>query len=42
VITALTLGEVGDVARFADRDHFAGYNGSAPDDRAAPATLRTA
>jgi transposase len=33
VITALTLGEVGDVARFADGNHFAGYNGTAPDDK---------
>ena len=33
VITALTLGEVGDVARFADRNHFASYNGTAPDDK---------
>jgi len=33
VITALTLGEVGDVARFADRHHFASYNGTAPDDK---------
>ncbi|HUI27930.1 MAG TPA: IS110 family transposase [Candidatus Kryptonia bacterium] len=33
VITALTLGEVGDIARFADRNHFASYNGTAPDDK---------
>ena len=33
VITALTLGEVGDVSRFADRNHFASYNGTAPDDK---------
>ncbi len=33
VITPLTLGEVGDVARFADRNHFASYNGTAPDDK---------
>lgn len=33
MITALTLGEVGDVARFADRNHFASYNGTAPDDK---------
>ena len=30
VITAIVLGEVRDVARFADADHFASYNGSAP------------
>jgi transposase len=33
VITALTLGEFGDVARSADRHHFASYNGTAPDDK---------
>jgi transposase len=33
VITAITLGEVGDVARFRDRHHFASYNGTAPDDK---------
>ena len=30
VITAIVVGEVRDVARFADADHFASYNGSAP------------
>jgi transposase len=30
VVTAIVLGEVRDVARFADRHHFASYNGSAP------------
>lgn len=30
VVTAIVLGEVRDVARFADRNHFASYNGSAP------------
>ncbi len=33
VTTALVLGEVGDVARFRDRNHFASYNGTAPCDR---------
>jgi transposase len=33
VITGITLGEVGDVARFKDRHHFASYNGTAPDDK---------
>jgi transposase len=33
VITALTLGEVGDVARFADRNRFASSNGAALDDK---------
>ena len=33
VITAIMLGEVGDVARFHDRHHFASYNGTAPDDK---------
>ena len=32
VITAMILGEVGDVARFKTRHHFASYNASAPDD----------
>ena len=30
MITATVLGEVRDVARFADEDHFASYNGTAP------------
>jgi transposase len=30
VITAIVLGEVRDVARFVDADHFASYNGTAP------------
>lgn len=30
VITAIVVGEVGDVARFVDAEHFASYNGSAP------------
>ncbi len=33
VTTALILGEVIDVARFRNRDHFASYNGTAPTDR---------
>ena len=33
VITAAVIGEVGDVARFRDRHHFASYNGTAPDDK---------
>jgi transposase len=33
VITATVIGEVGDVARFQDRHHFASYNGTAPDDK---------
>jgi hypothetical protein len=33
VITATIIGEVGDVARFRDRHHFASYNGTAPDDK---------
>jgi transposase len=33
VVTGITLGEVGDVARFTDRHHFASYNGTAPDDK---------
>ena len=33
VITATILGEIGDVARFRDRHHFASYNGTAPDDK---------
>jgi transposase len=33
VITATVIGEVGDVARFRDRHHFASYNGTAPDDK---------
>lgn len=33
VTTALVLGEVIDVARFRNRDHFASYNGTAPTDR---------
>jgi transposase len=32
VNTAVILGEVGDVARFASRHHFASYNGTAPTD----------
>jgi len=31
-VAAITLGEVGDVGRFANRDHFASYNGTAPID----------
>jgi transposase len=34
VTTARILGEVGDVARFASRHHFASYNGTAPTDSA--------
>lgn len=30
VVTAVVVGEVGDVARFVDEDHFASYNGTAP------------
>jgi len=30
VITAIVVGEVRDVARFVDEDHFAAYNGTAP------------
>jgi transposase len=30
VVTAVVIGEVGDVARFVDEDHFASYNGTAP------------
>jgi transposase len=30
VIAATVTGDVGDVARFASRDHFAAYNGTAP------------
>ena len=30
IIAAGVLGEVLDVARFADQDHFASYNGTAP------------
>ena len=33
VITAIVLGQAGDVARFRDRHHFASYNGTAPDDK---------
>lgn len=33
ITTALILGEVGDVARFRDRNHFASYTGTAPTDR---------
>jgi transposase len=33
VVTAMVLGEVGDVARFRTRHHFASYNASAPDDK---------
>lgn len=33
VVTALVLGETGDVARFKSRHHFASYNASAPDDK---------
>lgn len=33
VTTALILGEVGKVARFQDRNHFASYTGTAPCDR---------
>jgi transposase len=33
VITATIIGEVGDVAPFRDRHHFASYNGTAPDDK---------
>ena len=42
VITALTLGEVGDIARFADRNHFASYNGTAPDDKGSAGSPATA
>ncbi len=30
VVAAMVKGEVGDVRRFASRDHFASYNGTAP------------
>lgn len=30
MITAIVFGEVRDVARFVDEDHFASYNGTAP------------
>ena len=30
VIAATVIGDVGDVTRFASRDHFAAYNGTAP------------
>ena len=30
VIAAIVIGEAGDTTRFADRDHFAAYNGTAP------------
>jgi transposase len=30
VIAAIVIGDAGDVARFASRDHFAAYNGTAP------------
>jgi len=30
VIAATLIGEIGDVSRFASRDHFAAYNGTAP------------
>jgi transposase len=30
VIAAAVIGDVGQVARFPDRDHFAAYNGTAP------------
>ena len=30
VVAAITVGLTGDVGRFADKDHFAAYNGSAP------------
>jgi transposase len=33
ITTALILGEVGNVARFKNKDHFASYNGTAPADR---------
>ena len=33
VVTAMVLGEVGDVVRFRTRHHFASYNASAPDDK---------
>ena len=33
VVTAMVLGEVGNVARFRTRHHFASYNASAPDDK---------
>ena len=33
ITTAVILGEVGNVARFADKNHFASYNGTAPADR---------
>ncbi len=33
ITSALILGEVGNVARFASKDHFASYNGTAPADR---------
>ena len=31
VVAAITVGLTGDVGRFADKDHFAAYNGSCPD-----------
>jgi transposase len=30
VVAAVVIGEAGDTARFASRDHFAAYNGTAP------------
>jgi len=30
VVAAIVIGDVGDVSRFASRDHFAAYNGTAP------------
>lgn len=30
IVAALVIGHVGDVSRFASRDHFASYNGTAP------------
>ena len=30
IVAATVIGDVGDIARFASRDHFAAYNGTAP------------
>jgi transposase len=40
IVAATVLGEVRDVSRFADRDHFAAYNGTAPIGAFAPTAHR--
>ena len=30
IVAAIVIGDTGDVSRFASRDHFAAYNGTAP------------